>query len=120
MWYRVLLRAFPSDFRRMFGAEVLQTLDAQRHAIDGGGLGARVQFHLEATADLLRALARERSLDLARAMGWCCLVLSTGNVAYDIAMPKLRMGWYAWALTLIVAAAGVILASPSPGRRRPG
>jgi hypothetical protein len=119
-WYRMIVLAFPAEFRTTFGPEVLFTINEQRRALGDAGFGARAQFHLEATADLVRAVAHARAPDAVRALGWLCIALSTLNVGYDLAMPKLSMGVLAWGITVIIASVGAKLASHSPERRRLG
>ena len=55
LWYAVLLRLFPSDFRAEFGPEVTAVILEQRAHLSGEHLTPRLWFHFMATTDLLRA-----------------------------------------------------------------
>jgi hypothetical protein len=114
-WYASLLRFFPAEFRRDFGDDVLRLIGDQ---IDGAGRVDLLRCHVSATLDLMTALAQQRGVDLVRAAGWLLVGLATANIGYDVATPKLSMGFFAWALTLIAIATGVLLSGHSPGRRR--
>jgi len=119
VWYSLLVRGFPAEFRDRFGGEMLEVIEAQARASSRNDEAA-LRFHLEATVDLLRALATERGRDVLRAGGWALLTLGFANIAYDIAQPTLSMGYFAWALTLIALSSGYLLSATPSRRRRPG
>ena len=114
-WYGLILRSFPADFRRDFGDDVLRVIGDQ---IDDAARADRLRCHLLATLDLGIALLHQRSANLLRATGWLLVGLAAANIGYDVMMPKLAMGFLAWALTLIAIASGVLLSRHSPTRRR--
>jgi putative ABC transport system permease protein len=57
--YRLLLRAFPFDFRTDHGRELEQTFRAQRHAADREGTMAATRLWLDAILDLFTTAPRE-------------------------------------------------------------
>jgi hypothetical protein len=81
------------------------------------GVG-RLARHASATLDLVVSLAHQRAAECRRATGWLLLALAAANIGYDLAMPNLSMGYFAWALTLIAIGSGVHLSAHPPSRRR--
>ena len=97
------------------------TLRDQRRALPSGESWAAAAFWGRALTDLLRSAATERIAEardrawiapgvVARRMLGALLVgLAIGNVIYDVAQPKLRMGVLAMLLTGLSALAGLRL-----------
>jgi hypothetical protein len=114
-WYALLLRCFPTDFRRDFGDDVLRLISDQ---IDDAARVDVLRCHFAATLDLATALARQRAAYLLRGTGWLLMGLAAANIGYDVVTPKLSMGFFAWALTFVAIASGVLLAGHASTRRR--
>ena len=124
----VVLRAYPASFRVHYARELLLTLHDQRRALTESDRWSVAKFWARALADLLRSAAAERIASsrtgvasvrrrglLRSAVGLLLLSSAAGNVAYDLAEPKLSMGVLAVLLTVLSALAGVSLL----WRRRP-
>jgi hypothetical protein len=120
----VVLRAYPASFRAHYAHEILTTLRDQRRALGSVRRWATATFWVRALIDLLRSAATERiaaARDRApgrvarRFLGFLLVTFAVGNVAYDVAEPKLRMGVFAMLLTALSGLAGLALL----WRRRP-
>jgi hypothetical protein len=114
----VVLRAYPASFRAHYAHEILTTLRDQRRALGRVRSWATAAFWARALLDLLRAAATERIADARerasiapgrvarRSLGVLLLAFAIGNVVYDVAEPKLRMGMLAMLLTGLSCLAG--------------
>jgi len=114
----VALRAYPAAFRAHYAHEILTTLRDQRRAMGRVRSWATAAFWARALLDLLRSAANERIADARerasiapghvarRCLGVLLVALALGNVAYDVAEPKLRMGILAMLLTGLSGLAG--------------
>ena len=121
LWYRALLLLYPAEFRRRFGAEMLRVLAEQELQASALPRGTRWWDHYRATCDLIGVGLRERVgvLSMAiRGIGILLIAAAAMQVIYDLATPKLSMGYLAWALTLIVCSFGVVLATTTRNDRR--
>jgi hypothetical protein len=117
----VVLRAYPAPFRAHYAHEILTTLRDQRRALGSLRLWATAAFWARAFIDLLRAAATERIADARdrasitrgriarRSLGVLLVAFAIGNVVYDVAEPKLRMGVLAMLLTGLSGLAGLRL-----------
>ena len=125
----VVLRAYPASFRAHYAREMLVTLHDQRRALPDTSGWNVARFWARALADLLRSALIERIASGGASLallgrrgaprivsGLVFLFFAVGNVAYDLAEPKLSMGVLAIALTMVSGVAGVGLL----WRRRPG
>ena len=122
---RALLVAYPREFRRVFAAELTQVIADQRRALALATRKRRVLFWIAVIADLLRSAGRERvasardwidrrdprrnRLRLYAFVGATLILGAAGNIAFDLASPKLSMGIAATALTSAGLCAGVAL-----------
>jgi len=123
----VVLRAYPASFRAHYAHEILTTLRDQRRALGSVRSWATTAFWMRALMDLLRSAATERicyardqgsttpGLIVRRFLGVLLVAFAIGNVVYDVAEPKLRMGIFAMLLTGLGGLAGLRLL----WRRRP-
>lgn len=114
----VVLRAYPAPFRAHYAHEILMTLRDQRRALGSVRCYAAAAFWARALSDLLRSAATERIADARdresiapgraarRCLGVLLVALAIGNVVYDVAEPKLRMGILAMLLTGLSGLAG--------------
>ena len=59
-WYRALLLSYPPEFRRKYGAEMLQIVTADADAVGSRGLVALCEYALHLGFDVLRSAPRER------------------------------------------------------------
>jgi uncharacterized membrane protein len=117
----VVLRAYPAPFRAHYAHEMLVTLRDQRRALGSVQAWAAAAFWARTLIDLLRSAATERMCDARdrgsmawgrvarRCLGVLLLGLAIGNVAYDVAEPKLRMGVLAMLITALSGLAGLRL-----------
>jgi len=117
----VVLRAYPAGFRAHYAHEILTTLRDQRRALDSEPCWATSAFWARALIDLLRSAATERIADARdrpsiaaghvarRFLGVLLVGFAIGNVVYDVAEPKLRMGVLAMLLTGLSGLAGLRL-----------
>jgi len=125
LWYRALLLLYPSEFRRRFDAEMMRVLAEQELDASARSRGERWWSRSRATCDLIRVAIRERVATVStaiRVIGMLLVAAAAMQVIYDLATPKLSMGYYAWALTVMVCSFGVILttATTRNDRRRSG
>jgi hypothetical protein len=120
LWYTVLVRLFPADFRAEFGREVKAVILEQRANLWVEGPVQLLWFHVTATADLVRAAAMQWRPAILRLMSAIVLIAALANVGYDLAHPKLSMGYFAWGLTLIAVASSGLMFSAAERRRRHG
>ncbi len=125
LWYRALLLLYPADFRGRFGAEIMRVLAEQEQDATALSRAERWWRRSRATCDLVRVGIRERVVAIGaiiRLIGALLIAAAAMQVIYDLATPKLSMGYYAWALTLIVCSCGVILTTAPQriDRRRSG
>jgi len=123
----VVLRAYPAPFRAHYAHEILMTLRDQRRALGSVQSWATAAFWVRALIDLLCSAATERICDARdrgslargrvarRCVGVLLVGFAIGNVVYDVAEPKLRMGAFAMLLTGLSGLAGLRLL----WRRRP-
>ena len=116
--FRALLLLYPPDFRSEFGPSILQLLRDQHRDLVHETVWTRTRFYCVAVADLYLSAVRERTTerrtrgDTARYHAWAATLLigaSAANLAYDILSPKLSMGIFAWLLTVLGAALGILL-----------
>ena len=117
----VVLRAYPAEFRAHYAHEILTTLRDQRRALDSEPCWATSAFWARVLIDLLRSAATERIADARdrpsiaaghvarRFLGVLLVGFAIGNVVYDVAEPKLRMGVLAMLLTGLSGLAGLRL-----------
>ena len=117
----VVLRAYPTEFRAHYAHEILTTLRDQRRALGSERYSATAAFWSRALIDLLRSAATERIADARdrppiaaghvarRFLGVLLVGFAIGNVVYDVAEPKLRMGVLAMLLTGLSGLAGLRL-----------
>jgi hypothetical protein len=125
----VVLRAYPAPFRAHYAHEILLTVRDQRRALGRVQHWAVAAFWTRALIDLLRAAGTERIANardrawiapgvvVRRTLGALFLGLAIGNVVYDVAEPKLRMGVLAMLLTALSALAGLRLLGRRPAVR---
>ena len=113
--YRILLRLYPAEFRREFETDVLRLIAQD---LEGSAGFLRLARHMSATLDLVISLIHQCAADCRRAAGWVLLGFAAANVGYDVAMPNLSMGYFAWAVTLIAIASGVLLSTSASRPRR--
>ena len=123
----VVLRAYPPAFRAHYAHDILVTLRDQRRALGSVQSWATTAFWVRALIDLLRSAATERICDARdrgslardrvarRCVGILLVGFTIGNVIYDVAEPKLRMGAFAMLLTALSGLTGFGLLR----RRRP-
>ena len=116
-----VLRAYPAPFRAHYAHEILMTLRDQRRALGSVPPWAAAAFWARALIDLVRSAATERIAEASehasiapgsianRCVGILLVAFAIGNVAYDIAEPKLRMGVFAMLLTGLSCLVGVRL-----------
>ena len=115
----VVLRAYPAPFRAHYAHEILMTLRDQRRALGSVQSWVTAAFWVRALIDLLCSAATERICDardrgsIARGrrvvrhvFGVLLVGFAIGNVVYDVAEPKLRMGMFAMLLTALSGLAG--------------
>jgi len=118
----VVLRAYPAPFRAHYEHEILTTLRDQRRALGSVQAWAAAAFWARTLIDLLRSAATERICDardrgsIARGrrvvrhvFGVLLVGFAIGNVVYDVAEPKLRMGRFAMLVTGVSGLAGLRL-----------
>ncbi len=67
--YRVLLLLYPPPFRRRYARELLEAVDEERRDPGSAGLAGRFAMWWRLTGDLLASAARQRRLQLVRALG---------------------------------------------------
>jgi len=129
---RLVLRAYPRDFQRDYGAEIARTVRDQRQALGNAGALAQLRFWGGTILDLLRWAMIERWADarlsreasgiarrrLAQGTGTLLLVFAGGNVVYDAAHPEVAMGRLALLVTGLSGLAGLRLLVRNTGRRR--
>ena len=120
----MVLRAYPAAFRAHYAHEILMTLRDQRRALGSVPSWATAAFWTRALIDLLCSAATERIADARerasiapgsiarRCLGGLLVAFAIGNVVYDVAEPKLRMGILAMLVTGLSGLAGSRLLWP--------
>ena len=122
LWYSVLMRCFPAEFRAEFEDEIMEAMRQQRLRLcqEDAGLSVTFRFHLFATTDLMRAIGIQRRAQLARLASVILFVAAAGNIGYDLAHPYANMGIQAWLTTVAAVVLSVHLFRTAERRRRLG
>lgn len=120
--YRLLLFAYPAEFRREYGAEMARFFDDRCREIAGAEGGALLwRFWLHILCDLAvsasaehreafvhRRFPQEGSMTGKRVIGGILLLGAAANIVYDAVSPN-AMGVAAILLTALAAVGGALL-----------
>lgn len=120
LWYGMLIRCLPAEFRAEFGDEMLNVMRQQRSVLPNAGWLQLARFHLFATADLLRAVGLQRRALVKRLASVVLFLAAAANIAYDLANPKLDMGVLAWLVTIAAISWSLLLSRAARRPRRLG
>lgn len=120
--YRLLLFAYPAEFRREYGAEMARFFDDRCREIAGVEGGALLwRFWLHILCDLAVSASvehrdaffhgrfpQEGSMTAKRVVGGILLLAAVANIIYDVVSPN-AMGVAAILLTGLAAVGGALL-----------